>query len=453
VKKPSRKKTAATIKQATSKYLNETIDIPSFVGTTSETAIKKNESILQKNVDISKESIINQMFEDTSITSISTAKANWYFGEWQALVDLDIQALGSHPDVDKFTALKAAGYQQLGDIEQSKAYFKLAKKLGCDNAIITTLLLAGMHNSLGKISALRDDTKKMHQHFDVAVALNKMGPNNKLAKQSRIIKELTQLGLINAAENILDVKVNDLTKAKYLNKQQLAELQLIKKEQIALRSSVGNNALVNKNKKSKLVLVASMPRSGSTWLFNCVKELIAHSNKSLYSCWIGDYDDKNSAEIHLVKVHDPTPELSEKADLILSTRRDIREVAASLVRMEWDQKGDEFFAQLSWVINTVHPYWFERTDFEIEYNRILLTPALVVEEVGHSLKVVINPKKSAVIANKLANLQSPQEYDKNTQLHPNHRAEVAQKYTEILSKKTINEINNIYGSWLDCYNY
>jgi hypothetical protein len=53
----------------------------------------------------------------------------------------------------------------------------------------------------------------------------------------------------------------------------------------------------------------------------------------------------------------------------------------------------------------------------------------------------------------ILNLQYLQEYDKNTQLHPNHRAEVAKKYTEILSRKTINKINDIYGSWLDCYNY
>jgi len=203
VKKPFNKKPAATIKQAANQNSNDSIDIPPFVDTQSEAEKKINNDLLQEMADRSKENIINQMLEDAAITNLSSAKANWYFGEWQALIEIDIQALSSHPDVAKITALKASGYQQLNEIEQSKTYFKLAKELGCDNQLISQLLIAGVHNTLGKVAALKKDDDKTLAHFDAAVNVGRNSQDNKLARQARAVKEISKLGLLPQAAKLL----------------------------------------------------------------------------------------------------------------------------------------------------------------------------------------------------------------------------------------------------------
>jgi hypothetical protein len=216
VKKPSNKKKSEKNLDSDDNFRGA-IDIPSFI----ESSIDVDKAASLNN------SIINKMFENTAVVDLSTAKANWYFGEWQALVDLDIQSLSNHPDVDKLTALKASAYQQLNDMEQSKAYFKLAKELGCDNSLISQLLIAGIHNSLGKVAALKKDDSKMLLHFDKAVNIGNNTQENKLARQARTVKEISQLGLlpqVGALFEIEDEKLslppsssfNDMTSTKAL---------------------------------------------------------------------------------------------------------------------------------------------------------------------------------------------------------------------------------------------
>jgi FkbM family methyltransferase len=202
VKKPSKKNVMKSDMSSSDDYLNDSLEIPTFVKQASEIK-KKKEEVAKREEPESKQNIISQILENAAITNLSTAKANWYFGEWKALVDIDIQALNSHPDVAKFAALKAAGFQQLNKIEESKTYFKLARKLGCDNQIISQLLIAGIHNALGKVSALQSDDDKTLAHFDAAVCIGDNSQDNRLARQARSVKEISKLGLLPQAAKLL----------------------------------------------------------------------------------------------------------------------------------------------------------------------------------------------------------------------------------------------------------
>lgn len=216
VKKPSNKKKT----ENNDSYLNDTFEIPSFI----EQPIDAGELVNSNN------SIINKMFENPAVVDLSTAKANWYFGEWQALVELDIQALANHPDVDKLAALKASAYQQLNDMEQSKTYFKLAKELGCDNYLISQLLIAGVHNSLGKVAALKKDDDKMLMHFDEAVNIGNNSQENKLARQARTVKEISKLGLLPLAAKLLTSEKEELDNLQIRPSEQQAQLKILNSE-------------------------------------------------------------------------------------------------------------------------------------------------------------------------------------------------------------------------------
>jgi FkbM family methyltransferase len=203
VKKPSNKKNQAKNIPLADVYLDDIIDVPSFIN--DKTDIDKRSPELSNDLKTakSKDDIINQAIENESISDISTAKANWYFGEWQALVDLDIKALSQHPEVEIFTALKAAAYQQINEIELSKTYFKLARKLGCDKQLINQLLIAGVHNALGRVSALKQDDVKTLSHFNAAVNIGGKKQENKLAMHARSVKEISRLGLLPQAAKLL----------------------------------------------------------------------------------------------------------------------------------------------------------------------------------------------------------------------------------------------------------
>ena len=53
----------------------------------------------------------------------------------------------------------------------------------------------------------------------------------------------------------------------------------------------------------KLILIAGMKRSGSTWMYNAVRLMLKDAGKDVYGCWIDDYDESNTAEFHVVKTH------------------------------------------------------------------------------------------------------------------------------------------------------
>ncbi|QLE96771.1 hypothetical protein [Neptunomonas phycophila] len=111
--------------------------------------------------------------------SQSLAKKYWYFGEWQALIEMDIEAFDSKCEVAELYAMKASAYQQLDDLVESKKYYILASELGCSNELISKLLIAGIHNSLGKISALVQDSEKVEYHF-AAVSIEDNSDRNSI---------------------------------------------------------------------------------------------------------------------------------------------------------------------------------------------------------------------------------------------------------------------------------
>jgi len=225
VKKPSNKKRTGT-KENSDVHFRATIDIPSFIERPTDVAKSANNSIISK------------MFENAAVVDLSTAKANWYFGEWQALVELNIQELADHPDVDKLAALKASAYQQLNNMEQSKAYFKLAKELGCDNYLISQLLIAGVHNSLGKVAALNKNDDKMLAHFDAAVNVGGNLQENKLARQARSVKEISKLGLLPQAAKLLTSEKDAIDLLSSRPSVQQAQIKILNNEVELIRGSL-----------------------------------------------------------------------------------------------------------------------------------------------------------------------------------------------------------------------
>ena len=64
------------------------------------------------------EATVAALLDDYDADSLSLAKANWYLGEWDELLKIDLNQQKNHPYLAVLAILKASGYQQLGQIEK-----------------------------------------------------------------------------------------------------------------------------------------------------------------------------------------------------------------------------------------------------------------------------------------------------------------------------------------------
>ena len=79
------------------------------------------------------------------------------------------------------------------------------------------------------------------------------------------------------------------------------------------------------------VIAAGMRRAGSTWQYNCARLLLARHG-GLRFCGFEDKYIPGRGEHEIIKIHRWRPELLFGADVVLTTHRDPRDVAASAVR-------------------------------------------------------------------------------------------------------------------------
>lgn len=161
--------------------------------------------------------------------SLSSAKANWYFGNWEDLASIDLNDLSGHPDFAMLAAFKASGFQQLDDLDSCRKYIQIAKDAGCDNRLLSTLLLAGVHNILGRMAALNNNDEKMLQHFKSAVNAD-VSKEGKLVYQARSIKELSSVGLLPQAAKLLEQEKNSLNGKKFSAKEYDAKIKILETE-------------------------------------------------------------------------------------------------------------------------------------------------------------------------------------------------------------------------------
>jgi hypothetical protein len=172
----------------------------------------------------------------------------------------------------------------------------------------------------------------------------------------------------------------------------------------------------------RIILVAGVPRSGSTWLYNAARQILERTPGGLHATWIDDYHADDPAPIHLVKVHQPD-QLTFDPDLVLTTRRPTEACLASLIRMGWlDNLPDR--ARASWKHHRqLYDHWARQSDVEIPYEQIMNAPLDALGDLASVMGQTLSPAALSEIATSLAALKAPDtgKYDPRTLLHPNHR--------------------------------
>ncbi len=100
-----------------------------------------------------------------------------------------------------------------------------------------------------------------------------------------------------------------------------------------------NTEANNKPIDHVVVVAAGMPRSGSTWQYNCARLILKHLGLSNVTTGFVDtessfffnlMDEEQGSRVFLIKAHRFVVRLAQRADVILTSHRDLRDVFASL---------------------------------------------------------------------------------------------------------------------------
>jgi hypothetical protein len=139
---------------------------------------------------------------------LERARTQWQFGDWASLMKLDRETLQHHPDRAKLALLAAAGHMQQGDMQVARQFTRLAQDWGCSKTLVSQILIAGVHNSLGRAAAINGEGQRAVRHFEDAIAAGSPAGEVRLLTQARLGEQLNQLGLS---------KQNNLTNTKCVN--------------------------------------------------------------------------------------------------------------------------------------------------------------------------------------------------------------------------------------------
>jgi uncharacterized protein HemY len=129
---------------------------------------------------------------------LERSRTQWQFGDWESLSQLSRETLQHHPDRAKLALLAASGSMQIGQTEEARQFLRLAQEWGASKQLVTRVLVAGVHNSLGRASAASGDSSRAVQHFQSSISIGTPGSDVRLLTQARVqqqIQQLQQLGL------------------------------------------------------------------------------------------------------------------------------------------------------------------------------------------------------------------------------------------------------------------
>lgn len=228
-----------------------------------------------------------------------------------------------------------------------------------------------------------------------------------------------------------------------------------------------------KSYQIKDVVICGMPRSGSTLLFNIIKEMLRLHYTKIDPYFINDkqYNKLLKSEISLVvkKNHRYSPLLKKRIMKGLSigffTHRDIRDVVVSLKQIgripefdKWTNRG-----RLRKIVNDALLYAETRKVTMIEYDQLLNQKKNVIDQLEKRLGLKLTDEEKEIIIQKtdidktkkmLESRNESEQIDYSNHLHQNHISDgKVGKWKDILTDDEIVRINNEAKDFLNLFNY
>jgi len=207
----------------------------------------------------------------------------------------------------------------------------------------------------------------------------------------------------------------------------------------------------------RVIVCAGMPRSGSTWLFNAIRLLLLEvkSPDDVYGAWVEMYVRSHRGTYHVVKTHGFISSLANNAWRVFTSRRDLRDIAASLVLKRWASRRSLIRA-LDAAVRS-HSAWRRHSSYEMVYEELVTSPIEQLARIAATLEIEPSPDLLRRVQTRLDSLQPvagvPPERSPNL-LHPGHRQRgECGYYLEVLDRDLVSKIERTFRPWLSEYRY
>lgn len=127
---------------------------------------------------------------------LERARTQWQFGDWESLALLQREIIEDHPERAQLALFAAAGYLQTNNIREARQMIFLVREWGGCNKLISRILVAGVHNTLGRAFAIDGLQSRALNHFENAIDIGLPNGDRHLLAQARINQQYLALGLL-----------------------------------------------------------------------------------------------------------------------------------------------------------------------------------------------------------------------------------------------------------------
>jgi hypothetical protein len=175
------------------------------------------------------------------------------------------------------------------------------------------------------------------------------------------------------------------------------------------------------------VLLSTVPRSGSTLLFNICRLLFEqlHGKDNVYAIWHELFKENMQKQHNIVKTHEKNEKYLPWSHKKITSIRDIRYVIASY--FEFNQKfkinNPEILKDVCNAFKTIIDNGINMSDYVFVYEEYFKNQKKVILELAACLELPLEKINVPEILNKIDEIKNRKynEFDRTkTQMHPNH---------------------------------
>lgn len=177
----------------------------------------------------------------------------------------------------------------------------------------------------------------------------------------------------------------------------------------------------------------------------------------VYGSWIDRYDASNVARRHVVKVHDANEPLAWRARCVLTSRRDLRDIAASAWKRNWIGDAASALAFLDSVV-AQHAFWKARAAHEMTYEAMRRDPRKELASIAAALELKLDDNAIDATLTAIDSLShddsSEDDFNPSNLMHKQHIMDGRVGYhAETLPAELLAAINDRYREWLRTNGY
>lgn len=144
---------------------------------------------------------------------LERSRSQWELGDWDGLAGIAIESIQHHPDRARLALLAAAGRLQTNQATEARALLRQAMSWGCSRKLVSQILVAGVHNQLGRSAVVAGMDERASMHFESAIRLGNPQADARLIGHARAVRELVSLGMLPKATTYLEQSANRMKQA------------------------------------------------------------------------------------------------------------------------------------------------------------------------------------------------------------------------------------------------